>query len=273
MFKAAAVQMRSSNRLEENLAQLRALLIQAAGQGVQLLVLPENFAVFGAESQGATAERMDEITGWLSAACREFGVWIVAGSMPCLQRPDGTPVPENRVRASCLVFDDLGECRARYDKIHLFDVDVADRQASYRESAVFEPGDQAVVIDTPWGKLGLAICYDIRFPALFMRLQQAGADFVAVPAAFTAVTGAAHWETLLRARAIETQCFVIGAAQAGWHNAKRETWGHSLIADPWGRILAERLEATPGLAIAELNGAEQREIRARMPLLQHRRLC
>lgn len=269
----SAIQMTSGNDRQANLKQLEGLLQQASNAGSQLVVLPENFAIFGAESQHRSAEVMPEILDWLQEACRRHGLWMVAGSMPCLQRPSGEPVPDGRVRSACFVLDDHGQLRARYDKIHLFDVDVADSQGSYRESAVFEPGDQVVTVDTPWGKLGLAICYDVRFPSLFQQLQQAGADFLALPAAFTAVTGAAHWDILLRARAIETQTFVIGAAQAGWHNASRETWGHSMVVNPWGVVLGCREELTPGLLNVGCDLSELLEIRQRMPLLAHRRLC
>lgn len=270
--RISAIQMNSGNDLQGNLEALSSLLCEAAGDGASLVVLPENFAVFGADSQRDTAACLEEILAWLADSCRRLGIWLVAGSIPALHRPDGSPVPDGRVRSACYVLDEQGEVRGRYDKIHLFDVEVADRQSSYRESAVFEPGDRPVTIDTPWGRLGLGICYDIRFPELFGRLRQEGAEILVVPAAFTAVTGAAHWEVLLRARAIETQCFVVGAAQAGRHGPVRETLGHSLIADPWGRVLAQRAEPSAGVVTADCDREELAEIRSRMPLLSHRRL-
>lgn len=273
MTVVAAIQMTSTNELDANMQQVDELLARASAAGAKLVVLPENFAVFGAESQHATAARFPEIVSALQAYCRRHGLWLVAGSIPAACRPDGSPVPDGRLRSACLVLDAQGEIRARYDKIHLFDVDVPDAQGSYRESAVFEPGERPVVVSTPWGVVGLAICYDLRFPELFMALRREGAQFLVLPAAFTAVTGEAHWQALLRARAIENQCFVIAAAQSGQHNALRQTWGHSLVIDPWGRVLAEQTQTGPGVAVAECDAGTLTDIRQRMPLMAHRRLC
>lgn len=268
----AAIQLCSRDDLQANLARVAHWLEQAALAGAQLVVLPENFAVFAPDVQRQTAARLPWISEWLAAQARRWRLWLVAGSIPCATRPDGTPVSDGRVRATCLVFDDQGELRARYDKVHLFDVQVADVQASYQESATFEPGDQAIVVPTPWGGLGLSICYDIRFPLLFQELRERGADFVVVPAAFTALTGAAHWQVLLRARAIETQCCLIGSGQGGQHNSKRHTWGHSQIVDAWGNVLAELPHQEEGVVVAACDLDEQAAIRERMPIFTHRRL-
>ncbi|MBK9185374.1 MAG: carbon-nitrogen hydrolase family protein [Moraxellaceae bacterium] len=205
--------------------------------GAKLAVLPENFAVFAAGMQIHTAQQIPMIQAWLAEqAIKQHQLWIVAGSIPCLERPNGQMVAENKVRSCCLVYNQEGHLVGRYDKIHLFDVSI-DQQAQYQESATFEAGDEIVVINTPFANIGLSICYDIRFPALYQALRDKGADIIVVPAAFTALTGAAHWQVLLRARAIENQCMMIGAGQSGWHSASRQTWGHSQIIDAWGRGL------------------------------------
>lgn len=272
--RVAALQMQSRDNLDDNLATAAALLEQAAQQDVVLAVLPENFAVFAAGAQLKTAQDyLPVIQDWLAEQARRHQLWLVGGSVPCPYRPDGSLVPDNRVRASCFVYDSGGRLAARYDKIHLFDVEVADKQAVYQESATFEPGAEVVVVTTPFGRVGLSICYDIRFPQLYQQLACQGADIMVVPAAFTAVTGEAHWQVLLRARAIENQCLVIGAGQSGLHSPHRSTWGHSQIIDAWGRVLAMRTEAGAGLVVAEYEMSEQQRIRQQMPLLAHRRLC
>ncbi len=175
------------------------------------------------------------------------------------------------MRPACLVFDPRGEMVARYDKMHLFDVQVDDRQAQYSESRSFEPGSRIVCVDAPVGRIGLSICYDLRFPELYRKLLEQGAEILTVPSAFTKVTGEAHWEVLLRARAIENQCFVLAANQGGVHNATRETWGHSMIVDPWGRVLA-RVESGEGVAVADIDLSALHALRSRMPIQSHRRL-
>ncbi len=181
-------------------------------------------------------------------------------------------MPAGRVRTACHVIDSDGEVVARYDKIHLFDVDLDDSQGSYRESATFEPGEAVVCVNTPLGRLGLSVCYDLRFPEIYRALQQQGAELLAVPAAFTELTGQAHWQVLLRARAIENQCYVIGSAQGGRHSPTRVSWGHSQIVDPWGGVLAECGGPAPGLAVAGRDAGEQARLRRRMPVGRHRRL-
>lgn len=268
----AALQMLSSDNLEANLAQAESLLREAADAGALLAVLPENFAMFGAGRHLETATRLPVILARLSLLAQELGLWIVAGTVPAAETPDRQPVANGRVRAACFVIGADGDIKARYDKIHLFDVDVADAQGRYQESATIEPGNQVVVIDTPVGRLGLTVCYDLRFPELFRVLAEQGADLVSVPAAFTHVTGEAHWQVLLRARAIENQLYLIGSGQGGVHNPQRTTWGHSQIIDPWGRVLAERGEDGPGVVLAERDPVEQSAVRQRMPVHTHRRL-
>jgi nitrilase len=268
----AAIQMNSRDDRDANLAAAGRLLAQAAERGAGVALLPENFAFMGAherdklliaEVDGADAP----IQSFLSATARELGLWIVAGTVPI-----AVPGDPDRVYAACLVYDTQGRRAARYDKIHLFDVEVPGGER-YRESATIargEPGGAAVVA-TPAGMLGLSVCYDLRFPELYRQLVAAGADVLCVPAAFTAKTGAVHWETLLRARAIENQCYVVAAAQHGIHAGGRATWGHSLIVDPWGEILACH-EAGEGVALAALQRARIDQVRTTFPALAHRRI-
>jgi len=266
----AVIQMVSQSDVEGNLAQARKLLEQAAAAGAKLAVLPENFAAMGRRDIAAIghAEAMNEgpILPWLKLAARDLKLWIVAGTLPL--PPEGRP--DGKVTACSLLVDDQGEQVARYDKLHLFDVDVADARGRYRESDDYAHGSNVVVADTPVGKLGLTVCYDLRFPELYTALREAGAELITAPSAFTAVTGAAHWEILLRARAIETQCYVLAAAQGGVHPGPRETFGHAAIIDPWGRVLAEQAQGEAVL-LAERDSEEQASIRARMPVSSHRR--
>ena len=265
----AAVQMTSGMALDENLHAARALLAEARAGGACLAVLPENFALMGRNdaARRAIAERDDggPVQDMLARAARELGLWVVAGTTPILAEDD--PRPAN----ACLVYDAAGERVARYDKIHLFDVSIPERNEAYLESANARPGGTPVVVDTPAGRLGLTVCYDVRFPELYRRLSDLGADVFAVPAAFTAPTGRAHWETLLRARAIEGLSFVIAAAQAGLHPNGRETWGDSLIVDYWGRVLARRPTGA-GVVLAPLDRDAMRAARESFPALKHRRL-
>jgi predicted amidohydrolase len=266
----AVIQMVSQSDVEGNLAQARKLLEQAAAAGAKLAVLPEHFAAMGRRDIAAIgrAEAMSEgpILPWLKLAARDLKLWIVAGTLPL--PPEGRP--EGKVTACSLLVDDQGQQVARYDKLHLFDVDVADARGRYRESDDYAHGGNVVVADTPVGKLGLTVCYDLRFPELYTALREAGAELITAPSAFTAVTGAAHWEILLRARAIETQCYVLAAAQGGVHPGPRETFGHAAIIDPWGRVLAEQAQGEAVL-LAERDSEEQASIRARMPVSSHRR--
>lgn len=269
MALAAVIQMTSAATVSDNLVVAYALLKQAAQAGAQLAVLPENFVLMGQHEHDkfAIAEQQGSgpIQAWLSATAREFNLWIVAGTMP-MKLPN-----ESRVAAACLVIDAQGHCVARYDKMHLFDVEVNDAHGSYRESASMAPGSQPQCVDTPIGKLGLAICFDVRFPELFRVLSAQGAQVLVLPAAFTVPTGRAHWQVLLRARAIENLSFMLAAAQVGLHTNGRETYGHSMIVDPWGEVLGCKVNE-PGFVIAEINLEQQRETRRRFPVLSQRRL-
>lgn len=267
----AVIQMVSQAEVRANLAQARRLLERAAQGGARLAVLPENFAAMGRRDLAAIgrAEAMGEgpILPWLKQTARDLSLWIVAGTLPLPPDDDRDGKP----RACSLLIDERGERAARYDKLHLFDVDVADNRGRYRESDDFAHGEQVVVVDTPVGRLGLTVCYDLRFPELYGALREAGAELISVPAAFTAVTGAAHWQVLTRARAIETQCYLLAAGQGGEHPGPRWTFGHSAIIDPWGGVLVEQDQGEAAL-LASRDGAEQAAIRQRMPVQQHRRL-
>jgi predicted amidohydrolase len=266
----AVIQMVSQDDVLANLAAARRLLEQAAESGARLAVLPENFAAMGRRDQAdlgrAEAAGSGPILPWLRQATRDLGLWVVAGTIPL--PPDARP--EAKAHACSLLVDEHGERVARYDKLHLFDVDVADSRGRYRESDDYAFGEQVVVAETPVGRLGLSVCYDLRFPELYSRLREAGAELISAPAAFTAVTGAAHWQVLTRARAIETQCYVLAAGQGGTHPGGRETFGHSAIIDPWGRVLAEQAQGEAVL-LAERDAAEQAAVRQRMPVARHRR--
>lgn len=266
----AVIQMVSQDDVLANLATARRLLEQAAAAGARLAVLPENFAAMGRRDLAALgraeASGQGPILPWLQRTARDLGLWIVAGTIPL--PPDGQA--DAKAHACSLLFDEYGQRVARYDKLHLFDVDVADSRGRYRESDDYAFGSQVVVADTPVGRLGLTVCYDLRFPELYSGLRAAGAELITAPAAFTAVTGAAHWQVLVRARAIETQCYVLAAGQGGSHPGGRETFGHSAIIDPWGRVQAEQ-PSGEAVLLGARDGAEQAAIRQRMPVASHRR--
>ena len=250
-----------------NAARLVAAVREAAEGGAAMLFTPEMSGLLDRDRERAQAavrgEDEDIVLGAVRDAAREAGMWVHLGSL-ALKGPGDKLVNRG------LVIDNEGAIRGRYDKIHLFDVDLPSGE-SWRESAMYEAGREAVVVaGTPVGRLGLAICYDVRFPALFERLSEAGADVIALPAAFTVPTGQAHWQVLLRARAIEAELFIVAAAQAGRHEDGRETYGHSLVADPWGAVLVE-MGGEPGLAFAEIDRAAIGEVRGRIPVLDHRR--
>ncbi|USD37262.1 MULTISPECIES: carbon-nitrogen hydrolase family protein [Ferrimonas] len=264
-----ALQCCSLEQPNENLSQLRQLMQPLLDQsGPKLVVLPECALCFdGPPGQWqALAEPLGQgaMQQALSLLASEFGCILVAGTIP-IRAEDG------RAYAASLVFDEQGRRIGHYNKIHLFDVDVDDATGRYRESDTTCPGDHIEVIDTAAGRIGVAVCYDLRFPELFRALASAGADVVVVPSAFTQKTGAAHWRTLLQARALENQCYVVAANQAGTHGRGRQTWGHSMVVDPWGRVLDE-LAQQPGLATARLDQQRITEIRRAMPVLNHIRL-
>jgi predicted amidohydrolase len=265
-MKAAAIQMTSGPDVPANLAQAKELLAEARSRDARLAALPENFAFMGLKDEDkravGEADGSGPIQDFLAATARELGLWIVAGTVP-IRAPDG------RVSAASLVFDAEGRRAARYDKIHLFDVDIPGKAEAYRESAHVAPGTEAVVVDTPVGCVGLSVCYDVRFPELFRRLSAAGAQIITVPSAFTAPTGRAHWETLLRARAIENLCYVVAPAQSGFHPNGRETYGDSLIVDHWGAVL-QRLPRGTGCVVADIDLNRQAQARTSFPALTHR---
>ena len=268
-MRVAAIQMNSQDCVASNLQLADDLLGEAAADGCRLAVLPENFALMPAK--GRDKARHAETPGdgpiqtFLATAAKQHGIWIVAGSMPL-----ASPEPE-RVYGACPVLDADGRQRALYRKIHLFDVKLPDREESYQESWSMYPGDGPATVESPIGTLGLTICYDLRFPELYRRLVDDGATVFTVPAAFTRVTGAAHWETLLRARAIENLAYVIAAGQYGEHPDNRSTYGHSMIIDPWGRILAQQAEGNCVIA-AEVDPETPEKLRCEFPALANRRL-
>ncbi len=266
--RVAAIQMVSTADVGSNLAQVRELLAEAARSGARLVVLPENFACMPVrESQRMEVAEPDgtgPIQEFLSRQARAQGLWIVGGTIPLKSET------EHRPAAATLVFDETGRRLARYDKVFLFDVTVPGGAESYRESDGICPGRSRVVMDSPVGRLGLAVCYDLRFPELFRGMLESGLQTIALPAAFTAATGRDHWEILVRARAVENLCWVVAAGQGGRHDGGRETFGDSMIVDPWG-VVSARLERGPGVVLADIDLDRQAEIRKRFPALDHRK--
>ena len=264
-MKVAAIQMVSAPQLAPNLASATRLIAAAAAAGAGLVALPENFYLIGRHEADKVKLREPDgrgpIQDFLSHSAREHRVWIVAGTVPISGSDD------EHIRGACLVYDDQGQRVARYDKMHLFRFTAGDER--YDETRTLEPGERPVALDTPFGRLALSVCYDVRYPELYRSL---GAfDAMLVPSAFTVPTGAAHWETLLRARAIENQAYVIAPAQGGTHAGGRRTYGHSMIIDPWGEILAVQPEGE-GVVLAEMDLARIREVQASLPANANRRL-
>lgn len=264
MPRVAAVQIVSSASVENNLKQIEEFFVDAKEKQIDLLVLPENFAFMGvhesdklqiAEKYGAGA-----IQDKISSLAKQYGLWVIAGTLPLKGLHE-------RVKTSCLVYDDEGRCAARYDKIHLFDVRVSEQEA-HQESATVERGDELVVVDTPVGRVGLTVCYDLRFPELYRQLVLRGAELFTVPSAFTAVTGAAHWEVLLRARAIENLCYVIAPNQGGLHENGRQTYGHSMVVEPWGKVVTQQ-ENGVGLLTADIDLQRLQQLRRQFPCNDH----
>ena len=267
-MKLVAIQLNAQADWLLNRQQIADLLAQLPSERPCLVLLPENFACLGTTAEyQQIAEPLGEgpIQQQLADWARQWGIWLVAGSLPT------RVVGETRLHTSSLVYAPDGTLQGHYHKLHLFDVDVADGHGQYRESASFAPGERWQVVASPFGGLGLSICYDVRFPELYRQLRVAGADILLVPAAFTYVTGQAHWLALLRARAIENQCYVLASAQGGVHAGGRRTWGDSLIIDPWGEIVA-RLPEGPGVVVADLDPARIAEVRASLPALKHRKI-
>jgi predicted amidohydrolase len=265
--RVAAVQMTSGPEVAANLENAGALLEQAARSGARIAVLPENFSFMGLRDadKRAIAERqgVGPVQDFLSSRARELKLWVVAGTTPISE------MPGERVAAACLVYDERGERVARYDKMHLFDVAIPGREEKYRESGNVAPGSRLELVPTPAGMLGLSVCYDMRFPEMYRPMSAAGAQWFTMPSAFTVPTGRAHWEALLRARAIENLSFVVAAAQWGRHASGRETYGDSMIIDYWGSVLA-RLPEGQGVVVATLDLAAQRAARQDFPALSHR---
>jgi predicted amidohydrolase len=269
MGKVAAIQMTSSHIVADNLAAAGDLLREAKDLGCDIACLPENFSFIGLRDvdklQVAEPDGDGAVQTFLSDIARELKMWILGGTI--VIRGD----TDRRVANSSLLIDAAGKRVARYDKIHLFDVTIPGRDEKYRESTHVTPGRKPVIADTPVGKLGLSVCYDMRFPELYRELVLQGAEWLAMPAAFTVPTGRAHWETLLRARAIENLCYVVAPAQSGAHTSGRETYGDSLIIDYWGQVLT-RLERGTGVITAEIDLAKEAETRTRFPALDNRQL-
>lgn len=268
MDKISAIQMTSTANLTENLSIVESLIKTATQHHSRMVVLPEMFPIMGVE----TSEKLKiseefghgPIQDFLSQQAKKNSLWIVGGTIPIKCKE------ENKVRAACLLYDENGIVKARYDKMHLFDVIITETE-SYQESATTEPGDKIVLVDTPLGKLGLSVCYDIRFPELYRSLFNQGAEIFAIPAAFTMKTGKAHWEVLARSRAIENFCYVVGACQTGVHKNGRSTYGHSLIINPWGEIINSIADGV-GVITAEIDLEYLRKVRQEIPVGTHQKI-
>ena len=270
MTYVAAIQMVSTDTVGKNLELTGKLIEEAAAKKAKLITLPENFPLMGKhdEDRLAITETFNDgpLQLFLSEQSKRYKVWLLGGTIPLV-----SDNPE-KVFATSLLFNPNGECIARYDKIHLFDV-VLDKDdgESYRESKTFKPGNDIVVAQTEIGNIGLSVCYDLRFPEMYRKMHNKNVQIITAPSAFTATTGKAHWKTLLKTRAIENLCYLIASNQGGVHANGRETWGHSMIVDPWGEILAEVKEET-GIAIAKIDIEKQTNLRKRFPVLTHRKL-
>ena len=273
-LKIPAIQLTSTQDWLVNINEVERLVGLAVRDGARLVVLPENVFLFDGKRMRTLAESDDQSTIFerVSVLAKKYGIYLVVGSHPSAFRPDGRLVPDGRVRQSCWVIDPVGQIVERYDKIHLFDVTVDDKAASYKESDVIEKGELALkTVDVDGFKVGLSVCYDLRFPELYRALTELGAEVLLVPAAFTYVTGRAHWHTLLAARAIENQCYVLGGGQCGWHNSTRHTYGNSALYSPFGESL-DRLQEESGYFVHEMKKQAIEDCRTKMPCFSHRRL-
>ena len=268
MSKCAAIQMASSPSVSSNLLEAEKLISDAAQAGAKLIALPENFALMGDHELDKVKIKEPDgqgtIQDFLATVAKKYNTWIVGGTIPIAGHA------HNKVRAACLIYDNQGQRVARYDKIHLFDVNVPGTNEVYRESDSIEPGEHIQVFDTPFGRLGIAVCYDLRFPEFFRKMNEMGAEVIIVPSAFTAETGAAHWELLVRARAIENLCYIIAPDQGGFHLNGRKTFGHSMIVDPWGGVLAMQKTGS-GFVMADIDHDRLEKVRTAFPVLNHRR--
>ncbi|MDZ4263603.1 MAG: carbon-nitrogen hydrolase family protein [Pseudomonadota bacterium] len=267
--RIAAVQMASGPNVNANLLEAARLISQAAKAGAGLVVLPENFAIMGLLEQDKVKVREPEGSGpiqaFLAKQAIKYKIWLVGGTVPLVADDD------NKVRAACLLYNDKGRLVARYDKMHLFDVSLEEGGERYTESDTIEAGRDVVVVDSPFGRIGLGICYDLRFPEQFRAMLDQGMELLLLPSAFTAITGKAHWEILVRARAIENLCYVVAADQGGYHLNGRETHGDSMIVDPWGQIV-DRLVRGSGVVIGDIDRDKLATIRRNLPAISHRRL-
>jgi len=265
-LKTAAIQLNSQPNLDTNMIEVYRWLERASSGGAKLICLPENFAFMGNENERLEQAAIisDTVESCLKEWAEELDVYILGGGFP-------VPAEDGKVFNRSILVNPSGEIQAVYNKMHLFDVDLSDHEV-YRESEMVQSGQIIVVTELPdfKMKLGLSVCYDIRFPELYRKQSEQGMDIITVPSAFTRPTGRAHWEVLLRARAIENQCYVVAPAQTGKHGDKRETWGHSMIIDPWGRVLSNA-GTKPGMAVADINRKELAEVRRKLPALEHRK--
>ncbi|MFC1748364.1 carbon-nitrogen hydrolase family protein [Pseudomonadota bacterium] len=267
--RIAAVQMASGPNVNANLLEAARLIGQAVDDGAGLVALPENFAIMGMSEHDKVKVRESEgegpIQDFLSQQALKHGIWLIGGTVP-MEVDDA-----NKIQAACLLYNDKGERVARYNKMHLFDVSLEDGSENYTESETIESGDDVMVVDTPFGRLGMAICYDLRFPEMFRTMLDEGVELIVLPSAFTSITGRAHWEVLVRARAIENLCYVLAPDQGGFHVNGRETHGDSMIVDPWGQVL-DRLPRGSGVVIADVDHERLASIRRSLPAIEHRRL-
>lgn len=263
IIKIAAIQMASGPHVGANISEAERLIEIAVNQGAKLVALPEYFAIMGLKETDKVAVREEEgkgpIQDFLSSIAKKHKIWLIGGSVPLVSNYP------NKVRNSCLVYDDKGRLAARYDKIHLFGLDLGNEH--YHEEKTIESGDAVKVVNTPFGKIGLSICYDLRFPELYRAMGEV--NIIVIPSAFTDTTGKAHWESLIRARAIENLCYVVAPAQGGYHISGRETHGNSMIVDPWGVVL-DRLPRGSGVVMANMNPQYQASLRKSLPALKHR---
>ena len=267
--RVAAVQMASGPNVNANLLEAGRLLAKAAGEGAGMVVLPENFAIMGVKEQDKVAVREQDghgpIQEFLAQQAARHGIWVVGGTVPmAAQSP-------SKVLAACLVYNEAGERVARYDKLHLFDVTLEGGAEKYTESETIEHGKDVVVIDSPFGRMGIAVCYDLRFPEMFRKMLDQDMELLVLPAAFTAITGKAHWEVLVRARAIENLCYVVAAAQGGYHVNGRETHGDSMVVNPWG-VVIDRLPRGSGVVMGDIDRDQLAAMRRSLPAISHRRL-
>jgi deaminated glutathione amidase len=269
MKKIAAIQMCSSHVVDENLLTAKNLIEEAAKNDAKLVVLPEMFAVMGISSTDKVVEKeifgKGKIQSFLSEQAKKNCIWIVGGTIP-IECDDS-----KKVRAASLVFDDKGNIVSRYDKIHLFDVFLSEKE-TYKESDTIEPGNELVVIDTPFGKIGQAVCYDVRFPELFRCLFNNEAEIIVLPSAFTVPTGEAHWELLSRSRAVENFCYLVGACQGGTHSSGRTTYGNSIIIEPWGNVVSKKEDVATGIIYADIDLKKVHEARKSIPIVDHQKI-